>query len=134
MGHEFISPSDLPTIDSQDLILDGIIGYSLEGSPRGAAAEMIYWANEQKNPILALDIPSGLNATTGEVHEPVIRAAATMTLALPKTGLKQSPDFVGELYLADISVPPQLYSQPPLHFKVDDIFQAGPILEITQLS
>ncbi len=111
------------------LIVDGIIGYRLSGAPRGAAAEAIGWANAQAAPVLALDVPSGLDATTGAVHSPAIRATATMTLALPKAGLRAlaAAEHVGELYLADIGVPPSLYAQllavpvgPPL-FARDEI-------------
>ena len=123
---------DLEEKPQWDLIVDGIIGYSLQGAPRGGAAEMIRWANERKSPILALDIPSGLNASTGEVLEPTIRAAATMTLALPKEGLRRAgKNVVGELYLADIGVPPQLYSQPSLNLQVGHLFPAEQILRLT---
>jgi NAD(P)H-hydrate epimerase len=130
MDKEIGTSSELPDIDGQDLILDGIIGYSLTGSPRGAAAEMIRWANAENAPILALDLPSGLDATTGEVREPAIMTSATMTLALPKTGLKISPAQVGDLYLADIGVPPDLYSRPSLNLQVGNIFKEESILLI----
>ncbi len=95
------------------LIVDGILGYRLSGAPRGAAAEAIRWANAPAAPVLALDLPSGVDATTGAAHSPAIRATATMTVALPKAGLRASAatDHVGELYLADIGVPPRLYGQ-----------------------
>lgn len=67
-----------------DLVIDGLIGYGLSGPPRGATADLIRWANEQPAPVLSLDVPSGLDTATGTVFEPAIRAAATMTLALPK--------------------------------------------------
>lgn len=109
-----------------DLILDAIIGYSFNDSPRGTAADLIRWANAQSAPILSLDTPSGLDVTSGTAHDPTVRAAATLTLALPKQGLL-SPDarkFVGDLYLADISVPPELYANmgivvPPLFAESD---------------
>ncbi len=47
-----------------DLVIDGVIGYSLQGNPRGTAADLIRWANEQPAPILALDAPSGVDTTT----------------------------------------------------------------------
>ncbi|MCJ7717375.1 MAG: NAD(P)H-hydrate epimerase [Anaerolineales bacterium] len=122
---------DLIEMPHLDLIVDGIIGYSLQGAPRGRAADMINWANGQNVPILALDLPSGLNATTGEVLDPTIRAAATMTLALPKIGLKKAQkEVVGELYLADIGVPPGLYSRLPLHMDVDPLFGEDGILQV----
>lgn len=92
------------------LILDGLVGYGLKGAPRGRTRDIIDWANSCKTPILSLDIPSGVDSTTGEVFEPAIRAKATLTLALPKTGFNQlqAQNAAGEIYLADISVPPQL--------------------------
>lgn len=115
-----------------DLILDGIIGYSLKGAPQGTAATMIQWANRQNVSILALDVPSGLDASTGMVLEPAIRAAATMTLALPKIGLRTTEsDLVGELYLADIGVPPQLYNRPPLNLEVGNLFKEELILRLS---
>ena len=114
-----------------DLIVDGIIGYSLQGAPRGRAAEMIRWTNAQNTPILALDNPSGLNASTGEALDPTIRAAATMTLAMPKIGLqKAQKEIVGELYLADIGVPPELYARPPLNLQINPLFREDGILRL----
>ena len=117
---------------NQDLLIDGIIGYSLLGAPRGTAADMIRWANDQETPILALDAPSGVDAGTGEVFSPAIKAAATMTLALPKEGLltQDIAQQIGELYLADISVPPQLYTSPALAVEVGPIFASGDILRL----
>jgi len=114
-----------------DLIVDGIIGYSLQGAPKGRAAEMIRWANGRNKPILALDLPSGLNANTGVALDPTIRATATMTLALPKIGLqKAQKEVVGEIYLADIGVPPGLYARPPLNLHVNPLFGKDGILQL----
>ncbi len=100
-------------LEPANLIVDGIIGYSLSGNPTGNAAEMIRWANDNKAPVLSLDVPSGVEATTGEAKEPAVHADATMTLALPKTGLRtgNAKNHVGELYLADIGVPNALYQE-----------------------
>ncbi len=94
-----------------DLLLDAVIGYGLRGAPMGVAATAIQAANESGIRILALDTPSGLDTTTGTVYDPCIRAEATLTLALPKAGLLNSAAraVVGELYVADISVPPSVY-------------------------
>ena len=99
--------------DHSDLILDAMIGYGLSGNPRGWTAKMIKKINSLSIPILALDIPSGLDATTGEIYDPCIQAFATMTLALPKTGIVKTEvkKVVGSLYLADISVPDVLYKE-----------------------
>lgn len=124
-----LGPASLPSTPS--LILDAIIGYSQSGSPRGAAADLIRWANTQDVPILSLDTPSGLEVTSGIAHTPTIRAVATLTLALPKQGLlmPSAKEFTGDLYLADISVPPEIYRsmgiQVPNHFEREDIIRIG---------
>jgi len=122
----------LGSIETPTLIIDGLIGYSLRGAPRGPAADLIRWANAQSAPILALDTPSGVDTTTGTVFDPAIRAAATMTLALPKEGLRVPgvEAYVGELYLADIGVPPELYARPALGLKVGPLFAESDIVRL----
>jgi len=112
---------------SADLIIDALLGYSLHGDPRGRAADLITWANASPAPVLALDGPSGLDMDTGHEGTPCTHADATMTLALPKPGLAASAA-VGRLYLADISVPPQLYAQ--LGVQPPALFHAGPVVEL----
>ena len=111
MGVTIGTADEVGSVEMADIVLDGVIGYSLRGAPRGEAGTLIRWANGQPAPVLSLDAPSGVDTTTGIVFEPAIRATATMTLALPKEGLRASgvESHVGELYLADISVPPDLY-------------------------
>ena len=119
-------------VQSPELIVDGLVGYRLEGAPHGAAARLIRWANAQAAPILALDVPSGVDGTTGSVLDPAIRATATMTLALPKIGLRTpaAQAQVGELYLADIGVPPSLYAEPTLSLRVGALFAESEILRL----
>lgn len=102
-----------PKEDAEDAIIDGLIGYSLRGAPRGRAADLIGWANRRPSPIVSLDVPSGFDSEAGTPCEPVIAAVATLALALPKTGLLEPEHrgVVGELYLADIGVPGDAYSQ-----------------------
>jgi NAD(P)H-hydrate epimerase len=114
-----------------DLIIDALIGYSLRGDPAGAAAELITWANGQAAPILALDTPSGVDLTTGAAGTPAVRAAATLTLALPKVGLLDAPN-VGELYLADISVPPLVYQR--MGIAVPELFRQSSLLRIETIA
>ena len=67
------------------------------------------------------------------VYDPAIRAAATMTLALPKEGLRADcvADHVGELYLADIGVPPDLYAGAGLGLEVGPIFTKSEIVRLS---
>ncbi len=88
---------------ARDLIVDALIGYGLASAPAGLTADLIRWANQSGAPILALDVPSGVDSTTGLTPGDFIRARWTMTLALPKSGL--APEKTGDLVLADIGIP-----------------------------
>ncbi len=122
---------DAAPTETLDLIVDGVIGYSLQGAPRREAATVIHWANDQAAPVLSLDVPSGVDATTGTVFEPAIQATATITLALPKEGLRAQgvESHVGDLYVADISVPPELYTRF-LGIEVGPIFAQSDIVQL----
>jgi NAD(P)H-hydrate epimerase len=106
------------------MIIDALIGYGLIGNPRGQVAEWIARANTAGCPILALD------TTIGVPGIPCIRATATLTLALPKVGLltSEAAPYVGELFLADISVPPMLYQRLGLH--VPPLFVTNTIVRL----
>ena len=117
------------TLGDYDLLIDSLIGYGLEGNPRDRIATIIKDANASGCPILALDVPSGMNATTGKPYDPCIKATATLTLALPKTGFLApgASPYVGDLYLADISIPRKVYQ----NFGQQNIlFQKDPLLRI----
>jgi NAD(P)H-hydrate epimerase len=113
-----------------EIIIDAVIGYSLAGSPRGAARDLIEAANASPSPAISLDAPSGLDVDSGEAPGEAVRAAATLTLALPKVGLLESEAhrYVGQLYLADISVPHAVYSR--LGLRVMPPFAEGPLVRI----
>ncbi|MFW5748461.1 MAG: NAD(P)H-hydrate epimerase [Chloroflexota bacterium] len=130
MGVSCVTIKDLAALPQPELVIDGIIGYSLSGAPAGEAAALINRANGSGAPILALDVPSGLDATTGIAYDLTIRATATLTLALPKVGLRApgAVEYVGERYLADLSVPPGLYARSPLNLCVGPIFSRGDVV------
>lgn len=101
-----------------DLILDALIGYSLNGAPRGATKNLIKAVNSSGKPVISLDIPSGIDATSGATPGEYVRAEQTLTLALPKAGLVHPA--CGRLFLADIGIPPEVYH--PLGIHVDLFF------------
>lgn len=126
-----IAPADLTlSLTRKELLVDALVGYGLHGAPRGAEAALIQAANDAGPPLLALDVPSGLNADTGAPEVPTIRAQATLTLALPKIGLMQpqAGEWVGALYLADISVPAAVWQR--LGIAVDPIFAGGDVIPL----
>ncbi len=97
-----------------DVIVDSLIGYSLNSSPGGIVLEMINFINNENVPVVALDIPTGILATTGENPGEFIKADKTLTLALPKTGLL--PSKCGKIILADIGIPKAVYSKLGLKY------------------
>jgi NAD(P)H-hydrate epimerase len=154
------SPEDLPDlVSSADLVIDALIGYSLHGAPREPVASFIRAANSRGSRdkplalneangevglpakpgtagsgvhIVALDIPSGLSGDTGGAYEPCVRAQATLTLAWPKIGLlkETAKPYVGDLYLADISVPAAVYEA--LGVKPGPLFSEGAIVTVRE--
>jgi NAD(P)H-hydrate epimerase len=90
-------------------------------------------ANGCGRPVIALDLPSGLDGDSGLPREPTIRATTTLTLALPKRGLvrPEAAPRVGELRLADISVPGSVYNQ--LGLEVDALFAKCDVLRISRV-
>ena len=116
--------------DRYDLTIDALIGYGLKGNPHRPTADFIDLINSQKSKVISLDVPSGLNADSGEVQDPCVRADATLTLALPKIGLFQlgASPVVGELYLVDISVPRELYAE--MGIKVGPLFSRNSLIKL----
>jgi NAD(P)H-hydrate epimerase len=108
------------------LVIDALIGYSLAGPPRGVVKDLIQAANDSSLPILSLDLPSGVHATSGETPGVVITPTRTLTLALPKQGLQNIP---GHLFLADIGIPPNLYESIGLW--IGPLFEGQYWFEIT---
>jgi NAD(P)H-hydrate epimerase len=111
-----------------NLILDGLIGYNLKGDPRTGYKDLIELANQSNKEIIAIDIPSGLDANTGEEFNPCIRAKCTITLALPKMGLAKNINKVGTLYLADIGIPLRIFEE--LGAKIQNPFTKESLLEV----
>lgn len=119
-----------PDDDRGAVVVDGLIGYGLDRAPRGRAAELIRWAN-MATTVVSLDVPSGVDATTGHRYGPHIAPDATVTLALPKKGLSRNA--AGRLFLADIGIPSILYTR---HLGIDatSAFLLGDIVDVTQPS
>ena len=119
------------TLPVHDLLVDAIVGYNLRGALTGVAAAAVEGLNASGGGVIALDFPSGVDADTGAARGPAVRAAATVTLALPKAGLlaESAHDLAGQVLLADIGIPNAVYRQaaipPPA-----GAFSSGPLVRV----
>ncbi|PRO67091.1 NAD(P)H-hydrate dehydratase [Alkalicoccus urumqiensis] len=92
-----------------DGVMDALLGTGTAGAPREPYAGLIREANAAGLPVVAIDIPSGLDADTGKVYDPCIAAVKTAALAYTKRGLEQYPgrSQAGEITVCDIGIPPK---------------------------
>ena len=89
------------------LVIDGLFGIGLARDIDGDYARLVDYANRQRCPVLAIDIPSGLQSDTGRVMGRAVRATHTLTFIGLKPGLLtlDGPDHCGEITLADLGLP-----------------------------
>jgi len=107
-------------IQNASIVVDSLIGYGLKGRPEGRTAELIGLVAECGKRVVSLDVPPGVDATTGEATGDFVSPERTVTLALPKAGLS---NLAGELYLADIGIPLEVYSS--LGIRVEPFFDGA---------
>lgn len=91
-------------------LVDALLGTGSSGAPRGPIAAAIEMAMGSQRPIASIDIPSGVDGSTGYAESPSIRAALTVTLAVTKVGLVLEPgrSHAGRVEIADIGIPADL--------------------------
>jgi ADP-dependent NAD(P)H-hydrate dehydratase / NAD(P)H-hydrate epimerase len=108
-----------------DIIIDGLLGTGFSGALRQPYDNWIATINTLNLPVIAIDIPSGLNGDTGTVSKNAVRSDLTITIAQPKTGLiiGQGPEYCGQLEVVDIGIPEsyidEVYSELSLFTKID---------------
>jgi hydroxyethylthiazole kinase-like uncharacterized protein yjeF len=95
-------------LDEPDVIVDALLGIGLRDAPREDVARMIERINGAAVPVVAVDVPSGVNASTGEVPGAAIRAILTVTFGAPKLGLVVAPGrfHAGSVHVAPIGLDP----------------------------
>ena len=100
------------SLPDADVYVDALFGSGLNRAPAGDAATLINAVNAQSRPVLALDVPSGLDSDTGVAFEPCLRAIATVCFVGWKLGLftAQGPDQCGERSLAALDIPAPAYT------------------------
>jgi len=94
-------------LEFSDYVVDAIFGTGFSGQIEGYAREVVKVINESSAKKIAVDVPSGLCATSGKVSNNTVKADITIALAFPKVGLFLYPgrDFAGEVWVADIGIP-----------------------------
>ena len=105
------SPEELPD-KAWGLVVDGLFGIGLARDVEGPYARLVDYANQQRCPVLALDVPSGLQSDTGRVLGHAVRATHTITFIGLKPGLLtlDGPDHAGEITVADLGLKPKASS------------------------
>ena len=107
-------------IAENDLLIDAIFGTGFKGKIKGRTKKAVQWINEYGNDIIAIDVPSGVNATTGEVDGEAVNSDATITMAYPKTGFFFYPgrEYVGDLKIVNIGIPSDVLQNEDIAFMV----------------
>ena len=123
-------PSEPLAAEGPEAILEGTVGSGLRGRPKEDLADAVRWAAAQRIPTLSLEVPAGMDAGTGAVSSPSIKATATLALALPLKGVTThgAEEHRGELYLGDLGAPEIAFRR--LGLKVGPIFSQTDLLRL----
>ncbi len=116
-------PFNAAALSGCDVIVDGLLGTGLRGPPRPESTGVIRAINAARRPVLALDLPSGLDADTGSVHDAAVRAELTLCFVGLKSGLflGAGPEFTGVVLLDDLGVvAPDVPPFAPLMRRIDE--------------
>ena len=127
-----IDISNQLSLDGAQVVVDGLFGTGLSRRPEGAFAAWIEAINDCALPVIAIDVPSGLDADTGVAYAPCVRANTTVTLGLAKPGLLKGdgPTMAGDLWLADIGVPFEAYAAVGVEVP-HDLFASSDRIQLT---
>lgn len=108
---ELKSMKSLDRLEEPDVIVDALFGTGFSGGVKNPYEEIIEWMNNSKVPIVAVDIPSGLNSDNGRVENTAVKATITVTMGLKKTGLivGKGPEHTGKIELERIGVPEKVF-------------------------
>lgn len=115
-GGKILNPFEgFEPVQLNGIIIDGIFGTGFHGTVEEPYASLITILNNSKLPIISIDIPSGLDGTTGEVKGPAIVATETAFLELPKTGffLQDGWNHIGRLRYVDFGLPQEFIDEEP---------------------
>ncbi|MBR1860031.1 MAG: NAD(P)H-hydrate dehydratase [Selenomonadaceae bacterium] len=110
------------TLRFSDVIIDGILGTGFTGQLRPSVLRLVRLVNSTNKPVIAIDVPTGVEADSGQVGDSAINATCTVTLGLPKIGHYLCPGAanVGKLLIDDIGIPLQLLKDDIHQTVIDD--------------
>ncbi len=108
-GREVQVVEGVGDLGDADVVVDALLGIGLREAPREDAARMIELINASDRPVVAVDVPSGVDASTGEIHGAAVRATATVTFGAAKVGLAVAPGrfHAGRVHIAPIGLRPR---------------------------
>ena len=110
------------------MILDALLGTGFQGEPRGAVAEAIRAINEAPAPVISVDVPSGVDASTWRRPGSAVRAQATATFHASKPGLWINPGkaHAGDVHVIDIGIPRGAPSSTEIGLITDAVLECSP--------
>jgi hydroxyethylthiazole kinase-like uncharacterized protein yjeF len=122
------SPGEIPADRTWDLVIDGLFGIGLARNITGEYATLVEYANRQRCPVLALDVPSGIQSDTGQVLGCAVRATHTLTFIALKPGLLTlgGPDHSGEVSVADLGLDVPKLQRPSAWVAGPELFEGVP--------
>jgi len=105
-----------------DIIIDAIFGIGLNRAVEGKAVEVIKLINSLNKPVIAVDMPSGISADTGEIRGEAVKATETITFSMPKFGQMVTPGalYCGKIEIADIGIPKEAFETAKFHGRMTD--------------
>ena len=142
-GGTIIEFPEVPRVNGPVLIIDGIYGAGFKGRPDSAAAKAILWTNDQSGIVVSIDVPSGVDPTTGEALGDAIYADYTLACHLPKRGcfIRQGWEHAGSIIFADLPFEshradmcflemPDVVHMLPRRHRTQNKFQAGTVVAV----
>src|SRR3954447_5863170 len=121
-------PFSARALEGAAVAVDALLGTGSSGAPRGVVAEAIEALDRAGGAIVAVDVPSGVDASTGEVSEPAVWADMTVTFHAAKPGLWIAPgkERAGEVRVVDIGIPDEAPAEPAIGLIGDDVLLVVP--------
>ena len=116
---------NISAIPEYDIVIDGMFGIGFNGAVRKEYEDIINLINDTRNIVVSVDVPSGIDATTGALEGVAVKADVTVTFGYIKTGLLQYPGklYAGEITVTDIGFYPGAVANinPPMYFTPESI-------------